>query len=197
MTDANPHQDEDTLRYLYQEKGYTQEEIGDLLGRHHSTIKYWMDKLDVDARTPISERPPKVGVDTAGRERFASRCGGKQDLVLHHRLLMCVEHDISEFEGKIVHHKNGISWDNRLENLEFTTRPEHQRHHRAAGDMDMTAKLSESEVLEIYRKHDENSNYKQLGERYGVTADTIKNVIMGDSWAWLTESESPETHLIK
>jgi len=28
-----------------------------------------------------------------------------------------------------VHHKNGIRWDNRPDNLEFTTREEHMRHH--------------------------------------------------------------------
>jgi len=33
-------------------------------------------------------------------------------------------------DGKYhVHHKNGIRWDNRPDNLEFTTREEHMRHH--------------------------------------------------------------------
>lgn len=39
-------------------------------------------------------------------------------------------------DEKIVHHKNGVKWDNRPDNLEVMTRKEHTEHHAENGDLD-------------------------------------------------------------
>lgn len=46
-----------------------------------------------------------------------------------HRLLAAVETPIEELSGKVVHHRNGVRCDNRLENLEVMERGEHTAHH--------------------------------------------------------------------
>jgi hypothetical protein len=47
-----------------------------------------------------------------------------------HRLLAVAEFGADAVADKVVHHKNGIPWDNRPDNIELLDRAEHSRHHR-------------------------------------------------------------------
>lgn len=51
------------------------------------------------------------------------------------RLLAISEYGFDEVCGKVVHHKNGIPWDDRPSNIELMTQSEHMSHHRNNGDM--------------------------------------------------------------
>jgi len=67
-----------------------------------------------------------------GYEYWRSHNGENEDTVKVHRLLMTLAvDDLDELDGKDVHHKNGVKWDNRLENLELMMPAEHRRHHAA------------------------------------------------------------------
>jgi hypothetical protein len=48
--------------------------------------------------------------------------------VLQHRKVL-IDAGI-DIDGMVVHHKNGIKWDNRLENLEVITQSDHINQHR-------------------------------------------------------------------
>lgn len=63
---------------------------------------------------------------------------GNNDTVRVHRLLAVSEYGLSELKGKEVHHKNGIKWDNRPENLEIMTKEEHASHHLNNRDIVMS-----------------------------------------------------------
>lgn len=65
-----------------------------------------------------------------GREQRTGSSLKRGCYVYAHRLVM-EEHLGRELEAhELVHHANGDKQDNRLENLELTTRPEHQRWHQ-------------------------------------------------------------------
>jgi len=51
--------------------------------------------------------------------------------VKHHRLIMYAKGDLESpfqaYDDKEVHHKNGVSWDNRPSNMVAVTSEEHRR----------------------------------------------------------------------
>jgi transposase len=183
------YQDKETLIELYHEKGMSQSAISDELGCSRGTIKYWLDKHDIKRRPPPKDRPPKLSVDPQGRERFASTSGGKQDSVLHHRLLAALKYGVGEMRGKIVHHKNGISWDNRPDNLELVTRKEHQRHHFESGDI---GKLDPEDVRDIRERYRSDERSGSIAPDYDITPEFVHLVAIGESYDWVPDPE--ETH---
>ena len=54
-----------------------------------------------------------------------------------------------------------------------------------AGEKNVKAKLSRSDVIAIYK--DGTKTQQQLAEAYGVTQSTINHIKKGRTWAWLTK----------
>jgi Mor family transcriptional regulator len=84
-------------------------------------------------------------------------------------------------------HRNGKSFDDRLENLRWDTRssniadkflhgtqPEGERHGRA--------KLTEMDVLQIRSEYEAGDSLVKLGTRYGVSDVVIGNIVTGKNW---------------
>lgn len=122
--------DETWLREKYIEESLSQHEIADLLGCGQMTVSRWCQKHGIETRKANFE---KYGCHTFddGYEIFSHRPkDGSGGFVKVHRLIMVAEEGFDAVEGMEVHHKNGIRWDNRPENLELLTPSNHISLHR-------------------------------------------------------------------
>lgn len=53
------------------------------------------------------------------------------------------------------------------------------------GEKSKAAKLTEADVIEIYRKHDAGASERVLGRHYGVSSTAIRHIITGRNWTRL------------
>lgn len=91
-----------------------------------------------------------------------------------------------------VNHKNGVKADNRVENLEWVTKPEQQRHRYDVlrkrsfpdrrGEFNGMSKLTTSQVKEIRRQHETGKTYRDISKAYGVSDVCIGLICRRKTW---------------
>lgn len=89
-------------------------------------------------------------------------------------------------EGRVVNHKNGNKHDNRLENLEYCTHAQNERHkheHLQSGRGDgVPAKLTAEQVEEMRGFRLDGWTYKQLAARFSVCISNAHAVCSRHTW---------------
>jgi len=180
--------DASELERLYHDKGLSTTEMADKAGVTADTIVYHMDKHDIPRRDRIeatkkSRRVERAGFFTDvydGYEKWIST----NNKMRVHRLLAVAEYGYDAVCGMDVHHKNGVPWDNRPENIELMTHGKHTEHHN--NGIGKPKKLDEESVRKI--RQNSNCEVSKLASKHGVSKRTIYQVINRDTWSWVPDS---------
>ena len=169
------------------------------------TIKY-----DVSGRYMISnhgnlrslDRKDSIGRELEGRERkLRLNPNGYLDVNLHKdgKVLNCKVHRLvaetflrNTDNKRTVNHIDGNKINNRVDNLEWATHTEQQKHAYDSGlkvskkgEQCYNCKLTEAKVREIRERRTKNPEvwtFRKLAKEYGVSKSQIHRIISGELW---------------
>lgn len=89
-----------------------------------------------------------------------------------------------------LNHKNGVKTDNRVENLEWSTSLENNRHAidngliaNRKGERNPNAKITEDIVLAIFKSSESTT---KLSKRLSIGENTIRKIRTGECWSHVT-----------
>jgi hypothetical protein len=125
------------------------------------------------------------GVNSSGYQVVVFYKEGKTKSYTVHRLV--AKSFISNHKSKReVNHINGVKTDNRVENLEWVTPRENQRHSvdtglKSKGESNYNSKLTEIQAREIKYGH-LGLSHKEIACIYGVATSRINAIRMGRDW---------------
>lgn len=152
---------------------------------------YWCDANGeiYSARSDMMRM--KKRVTTCGYESIhLSVGGGKYRYPLVHRLIL--ETFAGPPRGRHGNHKNGVRTDNRLDNLEWVTRSENERHARDVlgklihGAHHPCSKLTDEKVAEIRSRRALGWTYQSIADHYGIALSHAARVANGKVWRHVT-----------
>lgn len=167
----HPWRDEELLRELYLDEGYSTEQMASGWDCGTTTIINWMDRYGIERRSWREAgkhswgAPPGCPLRTMKRGHEAWQASDRSFAV--HRLLAVAEFGVDAVKGVHVHHKNGIKWDNRPDNLELVTNSEHQRRHMKVSGIDRLR------IAEFYNNGDISSRDLADYVDYDITMSTV------------------------
>lgn len=131
------HENPDWLREKYHDEGANLEEVADAAGVHRSTVHRKMIEYGIPRRSRGHGCNPPEGTayaaprtNRSGHRELEHNCTlGRWTLMIHRLHATLLVDDLDEMEGKIVHHRNGCPFDNRLENYELVSSETHRERH--------------------------------------------------------------------
>lgn len=133
--------DPEWLREKYYDEGLTLEEIADESGLASDvTILRNMEKHGLERRETAEYLRKEDAIRTAkhdDHEQIRFCVNGTTYYYDVHRLVAIAVFGLDAVAGSVVHHKNGIPWDNRPDNLELIdSQAEHARLHNEHRERD-------------------------------------------------------------
>lgn len=130
---------EDEIRRLYWSEGLSVRKVASELGKPKSTIDRYMKELEIARRDRLEATGPGVGMYTSKRGYeilYANESRGSVEARVHSLVAVANGADPHQVfgsnDGVIIHHKNGVPWDNRPSNLKDMTQSDHAALHAEA-----------------------------------------------------------------
>lgn len=167
------YKDKGVLEQLYLDEEMGLVDVSNTLDCAMATVRNWLIKHDIPMRS-YKEAKAIAHRDTRYLVKFqpAKSQGGHEVWYSNsgtfpvHRLQAVSIFGTDAVKGMHVHHKNGIPWDNRDENLELLTPSEHHASHFT---FDWLDKLR---VTEMYENTD--CSYRDIGRGTEMSAGTAR-----------------------
>lgn len=164
MSVKNPAvNDPETLELLYWQEGLSMWQMAKRLGVSETTVYRRMRQFNIDRRgvgyTSVNEEsdnPVRIRSSRDGYVRvWHSYAGGCERFYLHQLVAVAGGADPHEVfsEEYHTHHKNGVKWDNRPDNLEVMPADEHMRMHASENDFGLERQYSNEEMLSWIQAH--------------------------------------------
>jgi len=127
------YRDKELLEKLYWDEGLSTIAIADKLDCSKETVQRWMGRFGIDTRQSFHDKNGCFFTTEDGYEIFALTEDYETTNISIHRLTAIAEGELSpnriRDKSINIHHKNGIPWDNRPENIEVLTVAEHAKEH--------------------------------------------------------------------
>ena len=128
------YRNEAVLRRQYCESEMTVEEIANVHDVAPATIHVWVNRHGLPKRRGQTVNRAAYVTKERGYGAWGARYNGGMDWVYVHRLLAVALYGFDEVADNVVHHKNGVKWDNRHENIEVMSLGEHTSLHHTGGE---------------------------------------------------------------
>ncbi|WP_226041225.1 HNH endonuclease [Natrinema sp. DC36] len=130
--DGKQYQKKSVLQRLYVGCGMSDREIAEKYDVSRTLIGHWRRRHGIEGRSMeeyAALRPATFETSEQGYEWWRADTSDDVLRVYVHRLLAVSEHGFDEVTSSDIHHKNGIRWDNRPDNIDVKGVSEHRRHH--------------------------------------------------------------------
>jgi hypothetical protein len=128
----------------------------------------------------------RPGLSHGGYNMVGLFCDGKRKFRYIHGLVLEAFAGPRPTKQHTANHKNFVTTDNRLENLEWLTHQENCQYSGAAGRLGNFAKLNPEKVKIIREMSANGMSVRTLAERFGVCVNTIWNIHKRKIWKHVT-----------
>lgn len=128
--EKTPWRDESLLRKVYVGQGLSCRDIADLWETTPRTISRWLNRHGIEPDKDSKYASEGGGFATANTYEYILTPAGEQR-VLVHRLAAVAEYGLdSVVQADLVHHRDGVPWNNSRDNLMLMSQSDHTEHHR-------------------------------------------------------------------